>query len=141
MKKSAGLVLFRNINGEKSILLVHPSNASWNGTYSIPKGMVDETDDDLIETAIRETNEECGIIVNRSEIKGPVHSVEYKKSDNAAAYKTVYFYVVDVTSYDLPDTLPHVMLQIEEVDHAKFFTKEESKNIIFWRLKKVFDLV
>ena len=53
---SAGLVIIQN----NKILLVHPTGSKWIGTYSIPKGHVEEKED-FLETAIRETNEELGL--------------------------------------------------------------------------------
>ena len=47
---SAGLVIIQN----GTILLGHPKNQAWWGTYSIPKGQVEEGED-LLQAAIRET--------------------------------------------------------------------------------------
>jgi len=49
---SAGLVIVDK--DKRLILLVHPTNASWVGTYSIPKGEVNPGED-LLAAAIRET--------------------------------------------------------------------------------------
>jgi predicted NUDIX family NTP pyrophosphohydrolase len=126
VKKSAGLVIKK---GNK-ILLCHPTNARWKGTYSIPKGGLEHCET-KVTAAIRETSEEVGIIipddflVNKKE-----HCIEYRDK-NGNLYKKVFYYIVEVD--DVPDVLPKEQLQEEEVDHAQFFTKEEAKKKIFWR--------
>ena len=56
MQISAGLLILHN----NKILLIHPTNAPWYGTYSIPKGKL-EKDETIIQAAIRETEEEIEI--------------------------------------------------------------------------------
>ncbi|WP_440411054.1 NUDIX domain-containing protein [Neorhizobium petrolearium] len=62
-KRSAGLLIFRHSEGEPEILLVHPGGPFWarkdEGAWSVPKGMVEEGEDEL-GAAIRETAEEIG---------------------------------------------------------------------------------
>ena len=58
-------------------------------------------------------------------------------SKKGKLYKKVYYYVVEVDDY--PDVLPKEQLQVEEVDYAAFFTKEESKKKIFWRFLPILD--
>ena len=132
MKESSGLVLIK----DNKILLCHPTNACWSGTYSIPKGHL-ETSETNKNAAIRETSEEVGIIIPESMIEHKKeYCVEYKDK-NGKLYKKVYYYVVEVGKY--PDILPKEQLQIEEVDYAAFFTKEEAKDKIFWRFKPLLD--
>jgi len=63
-KISAGILLCRLNNSESEVLLVHPGGPFWTkkdrGTWSIPKGEI-EHEEDLLEAAIRETEEETGI--------------------------------------------------------------------------------
>jgi predicted NUDIX family NTP pyrophosphohydrolase len=63
-KESAGLLLFRRSGyGEVEVLLVHPGGPFWSkrdaGAWSIPKGMVNE-DEDQLSAARREFAEETG---------------------------------------------------------------------------------
>lgn len=63
MKKSAGLLLFRDNAGRLEVLLVHPGGPFWArkdaGAWSIPKGAVEEGEDPLA-AALREFEEETG---------------------------------------------------------------------------------
>ena len=62
-KRSAGLLLHREVGHEVEVLLVHPGGPYWakkdDGAWSVPKGEV-EPGDDPLETAIREFREELG---------------------------------------------------------------------------------
>jgi predicted NUDIX family NTP pyrophosphohydrolase len=62
-KTSAGLLLFREIEGRLEVLLVHPGGPFWarkdDGAWSIPKGELEEGEDPLA-AAKREFQEETG---------------------------------------------------------------------------------
>lgn len=62
-KKSAGLLLFRDVSGAVEVLLVHPGGPYWTrkdqGAWSIPKGEFSE-DEDPLQAAVREFKEEVG---------------------------------------------------------------------------------
>src|SRR6266540_2365403 len=66
-KKSAGVLLFRKIHDGPQLLLVHPGGPFWakkdQGSWSIPKGLYDESEDALT-AAKRELWEETGIIAS-----------------------------------------------------------------------------
>lgn len=66
-KRSAGLLIYRQDDGGLRVLLVHPGGPFWakkdDGAWSIPKGLVDENEDELT-AARRETEEELGIKVD-----------------------------------------------------------------------------
>ena len=61
---SAGLLMYRIHDGELQVLLAHPGGPFFKnkdeGAWSIPKGEV-ETGEELLETAMREFEEETGI--------------------------------------------------------------------------------
>ncbi len=62
-KRSAGLLLYRVVDGGLAILLVHPGGPLWArkdlGAWSVPKGEYDENEEPLA-VAVREFEEETG---------------------------------------------------------------------------------
>jgi predicted NUDIX family NTP pyrophosphohydrolase len=64
-KRSAGLLVHRERDGAVEVLLVHPGGPFWarkdDGAWSIPKGELDDGDDDALATARREFREELGV--------------------------------------------------------------------------------
>jgi predicted NUDIX family NTP pyrophosphohydrolase len=63
VRKSAGLLLFRDSPAGVEVLLVHPGGPFWrakdDGAWSIPKGELEESEQPL-DAAIREFEEETG---------------------------------------------------------------------------------
>ena len=63
-KISAGMLLFRRLNGKLELFLAHPGGPFWNrqeeGTWTIPKGIVEEGEEEIA-AARREFREETGI--------------------------------------------------------------------------------
>lgn len=66
-KRSAGILLFRRSGDGVEVLLAHPGGPFWSkkdeGSWSIPKGEYDESEDAQI-AAKRELREETGIVVS-----------------------------------------------------------------------------
>jgi predicted NUDIX family NTP pyrophosphohydrolase len=64
MKRSGGILLFKLVDGEPSVLLVHPGGPFWAkkdaGAWSIPKGEFEDGEEPL-RAAIREFGEETGM--------------------------------------------------------------------------------
>jgi predicted NUDIX family NTP pyrophosphohydrolase len=65
VKKSAGILVYKNINPATEILLVHPGGPYWAkkdlNSWSVPKGEFDESEDPF-EAAKREFREETGFL-------------------------------------------------------------------------------
>lgn len=65
-KRSSGLLIFRRREEKFEVLLVHPGGPFWAkkdaGAWSIPKGLVDDAEDELA-AAQREVHEEIGTMV------------------------------------------------------------------------------
>jgi predicted NUDIX family NTP pyrophosphohydrolase len=63
-KLSAGLLVYRSMNGRVEVLLVHPGGPYWakrdDGAWSVPKGEY-EAKEDPLQVAIREFREELGV--------------------------------------------------------------------------------
>lgn len=64
MKESAGILVYRRVDGRLEVLLVHPGGPFWQhkdaGAWTIPKGEVDHGEDPLA-CALRELREETGL--------------------------------------------------------------------------------
>lgn len=140
MKKSAGIIIVLNKN---KFLLCHPSNSRWFGTYSFPKGGIEEGESSL-DAAIRELREETSVIVNKNQIldiENPI--IVYYENKKGIKYKSITLYTVhinDVFEIGLDsEVIPKEKLQIEEVDWAGFLDKEQSKEKIFHKTASVLE--
>lgn len=123
---AAGLVIIQ----DGKILLAHPTNAKWTGTFSIPKGHVEEGEE-LIDAAIRETREEVGIKINKDDIVGGPYFVDYTDK-KGKLYKRVYYYVVRPSEKIKPGKL-----QKAEIDWAGFMTKADAKKRMLGKLRGI----
>lgn len=140
MKKSAGVVII--LKGEK-VLLCHPSNSRWFGTYSFPKGGIEEGETTL-DAALRELKEETSVIVNKNQIsnlKDPI--VVYYENKKGVKYKSITLYTVhinDISEIGLEsEIIPKEKLQIEEIDWAGFIDKQEAELRIFYKTRSVLE--
>ena len=133
VKIAAGLVVIQN----NKILLVHPTNSPWWGTYSIPKGGIDRKEDALA-AAIRETEEETGIKIKKKHISNlDAGFIDY--TDNKwKIYKRVYYFVARPKKEIIEDMFKP---QIKEVDWVGFLSKKEAKKRIFGRFKPLLQLL
>lgn len=93
---SAGLVIWKQTSQGKLVLLCHPGGPYYqkkdNEVWTIPKGLV-SPDEDLLQTAIRETQEECGFIPPNNAKFIPLSPVKYKNG------KTLHAWAIQI-----PDT-------------------------------------
>ena len=129
MIESAGLVLIH----DNKILLEHPTGAKWWGTYSIPKGHLEEGENALV-AAIRETSEEIGIDFSIEHLKPIAEGYIDYQSMVEQVYKRVWYFVIELPHTINPDDC---RLQLEEVDWVGWVGKDEAEKRIFWRLKSV----
>ena len=126
---AAGLVIIQ----DNKILLVHPTNSPWYGTYSIPKGGMDKQEDPL-EAARRETREETGIKIKRKHISTKNAGFIDYTDKRGKVYKRVYYFVAKPTK---PITKDMFNLQLKEVDWAGFISKKEAEKRIFGRFRSL----
>jgi ADP-ribose pyrophosphatase YjhB (NUDIX family) len=90
MRVSAGLLIIWN----DKILLGHPTNAKWYGTFTIPKGGV-ELNETNLEAAIRETKEEIGLEFNVSDIIiEDENIINYIDKKTGEIYKKIIYGIV-----------------------------------------------
>jgi predicted NUDIX family NTP pyrophosphohydrolase len=116
-KQSAGTLLYRRIEGELEVLLVHPSGAyNRHAPWSIPKGVPNDGETDLERTARRETLEEVGVTAGELVSLG---SIAYKKSR-----KDVYCFAGPAPA----DADPRPMSW--EVDQAHFVSLDEARQLL-----------
>jgi 8-oxo-dGTP pyrophosphatase MutT (NUDIX family) len=135
IKKSAGLVILYN----NKILLGHQTSHAWTNSYSIPKGNIEDNESTL-EASIRETYEEVGLNINKSDIDvTTLNCIDYFNGRNKI-YKKVYYYVVHLDTVE-SEVIDKSKLQAEEIDWAGFLTKEEAETKIFWRFKPILELL
>jgi len=119
---TAGIAILLEEASGKSILLVHPTGASWQKpTMGIPKGKI-ETGESPVEAAIRETFEETGIQVTLDMLEKSVETAEVWKG-------TKFMYNVHYLVCRIKDPaeiglvgkrVPKQQLQEAEVDWAGF---------------------
>ena len=132
---SAGLVLYRKRDGELEVFLAHPGGPFFahkdDGHWTIPKGEV-ETGEDMLATAIREVEEETGLVIDERanfielgsiKQKGGkiVHGwgVEYSGADPGPCKSNVFHMEWPIGSGQ--------MKAFPEVDRAEFFPLETAK--------------
>jgi predicted NUDIX family NTP pyrophosphohydrolase len=132
---SAGLVMYRIAAGHLEVLLAHPGGPLFkfrdDGYWSIPKGEV-EAAEDYLATAMREFQEEIGIVVDPHSNFYPLGSIRQKGG------KTVHAWGVEGQA-EIPTPLPSSTFEMEwpphsgrracfpEVDRAEFLPLEIAK--------------
>lgn len=134
-KKSAGILLFREVLGHLEVLLAHPGGPFWTkkdeGAWSIPKGEFDDNEDPL-QAAKREFKEETGFTLEGEMI--PLEPLRQSKE------KIVYAWAMK-GDFD-PTLLKSNMFAIEwppksgkqqefpEIDRVAWFSLEEANHKI-----------
>jgi len=135
MKKSAGILLYRNPGTACELFLVHPGGPFWKnkdeGAWSIPKGEFTE-EEDALAAAKREFKEETGISCNGKFIE--LASVKLKSG------KIVYAWALekDVDPAKIKSNLFEMewppksgkLQSFPEIDRAAWFTPAAAKQKI-----------
>ncbi len=115
LRESAVMILLFVRNGRlKTIMIERTDVGKHAGQISFPGGKTEPIDADSIETAIRETAEEIGVVVSRNDIVGELPSVKVPVSsfeifpvvafvDGVEAFKTSESEVKKVLEVDVED--------------------------------------
>lgn len=113
---------------ENKLLLVHPTNSSWQkSTLGIPKGHLEEGEDP-IEGALRELFEETGIRLDPSQLDPEVETVDLYR-DRERSGQLIYFVckISNLSEIGLSSTrVDKSQLQLEEVNWAGFLSAKEA---------------
>lgn len=77
VRKSGVLVLFYEKDNEPHLVLIQRPiyQGTHSGQIAFPGGKVEETDKDIIHTALREANEEVGVVMDDVEVIGQLSDV------------------------------------------------------------------
>ena len=93
----AAVAIVRSRGPRKSVLLIRRSERqedSWSGHWSFPGGRRDADDPDLLHTALRELEEECGIRIGREQMEAALQPVLARR--RAGRYVLVAPFVFEV---------------------------------------------
>lgn len=113
---------------QNKLLIVHPTNSSWQkSTCGIPKGHL-ESGEDLMDGALRELMEETGIKLSSDQLDPNVEKVDlfYNQVKNG---QLIYFIcnIASLEEIGLSSLrVPKNQLQLEEVDWAGFVSANEA---------------
>jgi ADP-ribose pyrophosphatase YjhB (NUDIX family) len=111
---AAGGIVYRRQSEGIEILLIRDRFGRW----TVPKGRI-EPGETLEETALREIEEETGVV---GRIKSPIAVVGYHYQDQTRGLieKKAHYYLVEAIGGDLK-------AQIEEIDSAHWFKVEDAR--------------
>jgi predicted NUDIX family NTP pyrophosphohydrolase len=135
MKKSAGLLLFRDASGRLEVLLVHPGGPFWAkkdaGAWSIPKGEIGDGEDALTaarrefeeETGVRPVGEALALEPRRQPGGKLVYAWAMRGDLDPAAVRSATF------SLEWPPRSGRRQ-EFPEIDRAAWFTLEEARTKI-----------
>lgn len=138
-RNSSGISIIK----DNKILLVHPTNSKWIGTFNIPKGHIEGEEDNLT-TALRETKEEIGLDLPRELFdENDFKTVEYRNKHNKLTKKVFYYTlflnkeIEDKYNLHIDDVINKDNLQLEEVDWAGFVPYKDLDDRLFWRFDEL----
>lgn len=123
-RKAAVLILLKE--NEDSLVFPLIQRPSYDGVHSgqmaFPGGKYDETDEDLIETALRECSEEIGINVDRDKVLGTLSDIYIPPSNMhvvpvVANYNQVFDY--DIDEYEVDKVVETTIAHIQNIDNQK----------------------
>jgi 8-oxo-dGTP pyrophosphatase MutT (NUDIX family) len=155
---SAVLVIIHFRDGKPRIILTKRSNEMKNhaGQISCPGGTFSDSDKDLMQTAIRETLEEIGVMVHKEDVIGSLHSVHTLTSNftivpyvaviNSISKLNLNTKEID-TVLDLPllDLLNTMTPDLENASFGELYKFEYDSNVVWGAtariLKQMYDIL
>ena len=124
----AAVALIEHPGSERRFLLLkraeNPEDP-WAGHLSFPGGMRERTDADLLDTAIRETFEECGLKLTRAMLVGTLPTLEAGRDVDRPLGVASYV-------FQLGEASP-LRLDAEEVSAAHWVAESRLRNARSWR--------
>jgi predicted NUDIX family NTP pyrophosphohydrolase len=143
MKKSAGILIYRKKNGKIQVFLVHPGGPFWKNkdlnSWSIPKGEI-ENEEDIKNTAIRELEEETGIVLT-DEDKEKIFYLGEVKSKN----KIVYVFALEKDLGDEIKIKSNLVKtefgEFPEIDKGEYFDLGVAKEKLVSYQKELIEMV
>jgi ADP-ribose pyrophosphatase YjhB (NUDIX family) len=130
IEKTAGLFIIDKIT--KKVLIIQ----SIGGNYGFPKGHREKSDKSILDTAIRETKEEVGIKVKKSEILKNIQVTSdfyfFRKKTKNPKERPVGWIKKNLIMYiAIIDSKKHnIKIQKEELKSAKFIKFDKVKSLI-----------
>lgn len=131
LKKSAGILLYKRVNKQLFVLLVHPGGPFWKnkdaGHWSIPKGEFSD-EENAFDAAIREFEEETGTRLDGDFIElVPVKLKSGKVVYAWALEKDIDADAVESNTFEIEWPPKSGRLKsFPEIDKADWFTVEEA---------------
>ena len=136
MKVSAGLLMFKRVDGILKVFIVHPGGPFWTnrdiGAWSIPKGEIEENEYKSLDVAIREFKEETGFSTSEPYI--PLGTICQKSGKIVIAWafegdNDPSLMKCNMIEINYPPKSENV-ITIPEVDKGEYFEIEEAKKKI-----------
>lgn len=135
-KESAGLLLYRELDGKLEVLLVHPGGPFWKrkdaGAWSIPKGEI-ESGEDAVSVARREFEEELGQAPPTTDLTslGTIRQAGGKRVRAWAAFGDLDVNEIRSMSFEMEWPPRSGKRQsFPEVDRAAWFDLERARQMI-----------
>lgn len=129
IKNAAGIAIIY----DNKILLVHPTNSSWqSGTCGIPKGKMEEGEDSIT-AALRELKEETGILLTSEQLETDMNVLTFFNKKDRPVGQLLYYIcnISDLSEIKMNSLkLDKENLQAEEVDWAAFVSAKDAYPIM-----------
>ncbi|REC60478.1 hypothetical protein DRF65_20660 [Chryseobacterium pennae] len=138
MTKSAGLLIIKN----SKVLLVKPRHMASDSNWSIPKGIIDiEADGNIVETAIRETYEETGILIPKDKVDFSKRSLISYVDSNGILSKIIFYFVVEISDKEFNQYRISSDFDSSEIETIAFFSAREARKKIYWKQQSVLNFI